>query len=270
MAEVAAAWDTIAQQNLKGCWMNIPAERPKKVPLIEVAGFTIAAIVFAAFLIAIFVLTLALLLLLSQKGASALGYKFVISDEVAKAVIAVGGAVAVGGLALYGVHRQNMSAEKRHRVDSSLALRKEIFLQVAEAASVQYQSLLSFVTPGVTDADRKTMIDKVGGAFFRLQMVASHETIAAMIDANEEWTRALLNIQFLGPVPLDRGGSLVRLIDIQQLATPFMRKLWQFNMMARKEIECQFGDDPAYFLMMEEKFSHVRLLFEELRGRIVT
>jgi hypothetical protein len=248
--------------------MKISLERPKKVQLIEVAGSAIAAIIFAAFLISLFVLTLALLLLLSQECADALGYRFVISDEVAKAVIAVGGAVAVGGVALYGVHRQNMSAEKRHRVDSSLALRKEIFLQVAEAASVQYQYLVSMALPDVTNADRKTMTEKIGAAFFRMQMVASQDTIAAMIDANEEWTRAMFNINFLGPIPSGHEGSLTRLIEIQQLATPFMRKLWKFNMIARKEIECEFEDDTTYFLMMGEKFSHVALLFEELKGRI--
>jgi hypothetical protein len=247
--------------------MNNPPEKPAKWQFLKVAGTALAAIVFAACLIAVFVLTLALLLLLSQTGAGPLGYKLVVSDEVAKAVIAVGGAVAVGGLALYGVHRQNMSAEKRHRVDSSLALRKEIFMQVAEAASVQYQFLLSFGVPDITDAHRKTMTEKIGAAFFRLQMVASQGTIAAMLDANEEWTRAMFHIKFLGPIPSERDGALIRLIEIQQLATPFMRKLWQFNMIGRKEIECEFVDETAYFLMMDEKFSKVLLLFEELRGR---
>jgi hypothetical protein len=248
--------------------MNFPAERPKKAQLIVIAGSAIATIVFAAFLIAVFVLVLALLLLLSQKGAYALGYNFVISDEVAKTVLAVGGTISVGGLALYGVHRQNMSAERRHRVDSSLALRKEIFLQVAEAASVQYQSLLSFANPVITDADRKTMFDKIGAAFYKLQVVASHETIAAMLDANEEWTRALLNIQSLGAIPPGPDGRLSRLIEIQKMATPFMRRLWEFNIVARKEIECEFKNSQAFYSMMDEKFSHVQVIFEELRDRL--
>lgn len=230
--------------------------------------FWIANVVLAAFLIAVFVITLALLMLLSKMGADALGYKLSISDEVAKAVIAVGGAIGVGFVALYGVHQQNASAEKRHKVDSSFALRKEIFLQVVEAAAVQYQYLLSFANPKITEVDRAGMTQEIGKAFFKLQMVASQDTIVAMLDANEEWTRAMFDIRFLGPISPDRIGALTRFSEIQNRATPFMQKLWRFNMIARKEIECAFKDDASYFSMMDEKFGRVAGIFEDLKQRL--
>lgn len=246
--------------------MNIFVEQPMN--FFKRIKFSIAAVVFAALMIAVFVLTLALLSLLSQMCADALGYKLVISDEVAKAVIAVGGAIGVGFLALYGVQRQNFSAEKRHKVDSSLALRKEIFLQAAEASATQYQFLLSFAAPEVTEADRKIMSQEIGKVFFKLQMVASHDTICAMLDANEEWTRAMLDIRFLGAIPSGELGPLIRLSEIQKRVTPFMQKQWRFNIIARKEIECEFRDDASYFSMMDEKFSHVAVVFEDLKQRL--
>lgn len=248
--------------------MNIFVEQPMN--FFQRIRFSIAAVVVAALMIAVFVLTLALLALLSQMCADALGYKLVISDEVAKAVIAVGGAIGVGFLALYGVQQQNFSAEKRHKVDSSLALRKEIFLQVAEAASVQFEFLLSFGNPKVTDADRKSMSQEIGKAFFKLQMVASQDTICAMLDANEEWTRAMFDIMFFGAIPPGNDGPLTRLSEIQKRATPFMQKLWRFNMIARKEIECEFRNDVSYFSMMDEKFGHVAVIFDDLKQRLAT
>jgi hypothetical protein len=106
------------------------------------------------------VLSLSSLLYFAQEIANWMGYSLNIPDSVKAAVLTIIGAACVGALALYGVHRQNMSAEKRHRVDSSLALRKEIFLQFVDAASAQYQFLLSFATPSVTEADRRIMIEK--------------------------------------------------------------------------------------------------------------
>ncbi|MET3131618.1 hypothetical protein AAKU55_001881 [Oxalobacteraceae bacterium GrIS 1.11] len=223
----------------------------KSMKFFQIMKSSIGAMIFAALLITVFVLTLALLMFFSQTCADALGYELVISEDLAKTVIACGGAIAVGFLALYGVQQQTFSAEKRHKVDSSLALKKEIFLQVAEAAAVQYQYLVSFASRDFKDTDRKHMAQEIGKAFFKLQMVASQETIFAMLDANVEWTRAIYYIDLLGPIPLNGTGA--RIQEIQKYALPFMKKLWRFNIISRKEIECTFADDDFYLRTMEEK-----------------
>ena len=238
----------------------------KRISRVRLAGFAGAVVISAALLISLFVLSLVLLLFLAQQGADKLGYVLSIPDAVKAAVLTVVGAACVGALALYGVHRQNTSAEKRHRVDSSLALRKEIFLQFADAASAQFQFILSFAIPDVTEADRRSMIEKNGAAFARLQLVASQETIAAMLESNESWSRALNSIRFLGPIESGIYGPLNRLIEIQRIATPFMQKLWEFNIIARKEIECGLADDKKYLIAMNAKFSQLENFMTELRG----
>ena len=229
-------------------------------------GVACAVVISAALLISLLVLSLTFLLFLAQLGADWLGYTLAIPDTVKAAVLTVIGAGCVGTLALYGVHRQNMSAEQRHKVDSSLTLRKEIFLQFADAASAQYQYLLSFATPNVTEADRRNMIDKNGAAFARLQLVASQEAIAAMLESNVAWSRAMHKIRSLGPVENGVYGSLDRLIEIQVVATPFMRKVWEFNIVARGEIDCDIRDANDYLQKMSEKFSELEKFLRELRG----
>jgi hypothetical protein len=227
------------------------------------------AVVAGASLLVFFILTLAGLELLSEHFADVLGYQLKISDEVAKTVVGVGGAFGVAVIALYGVHYQTISAERRHKVDSRLALRKEIFLEVAEAAAVQYQFLLSFADPEIIEAERAKMAQEIGKTFYKLQMVASTETIEAMLDANEEWTRAMIDIRLMGQIPegLER---LKMLCEIQCRATPFMRALWRLNVLARKEIESGFEDDEHYLSMMDEKYARVPAYFDEVRMRLAS
>lgn len=144
--------------------------------------------------ISLFVLVLAGLEFITGHVLSHFGFKLQISDEIRKTVIAIGGAIAVALVALFGVHRQNLSAERRHRTDSRLALRKEIFLKVAEAAAAQYQLLLSLAEGPINKELNVEFQRKTASAFFQLQMVANESTIAAMLDANEEWSRAYIDI----------------------------------------------------------------------------
>jgi len=213
--------------------------------------------IWGACVIAIFVLVLSDLSLLVQSLAPTFGYKFAVSDEISKTVIAVGGAVGVALVALYGVFQQNLSAEKRHRVDSSLALRKEIFLEVADAMSKEYRFLLSLAKLDLDQKERNEIVEDIGSAFFKAQVVGSPETVCAMIDANEAWFRALVNIQFAVKGPLKDVDYVIRLAEVQSLATDFMRMLWKFNIVARREIECSFDNDNAYFFAMDERYSRV-------------
>jgi ABC-type multidrug transport system fused ATPase/permease subunit len=231
--------------------------------------WTVLAVPLAAVALAVFVLMLAALQYWAHVAMDAVGYKFVVSDEIAKTVITVGGALTVGGLALFGVRQQNLSAERRHRVDASLNLRKEIFLQVAEAASLQYQFLLSFASTDITEEDRRQMTEKIGAAFFRLQVVANEQTISAMLKANEAWARAMFSIRMLGPTPQRYEESMQRLIEIQNLAKPFMAALWHYNVTARKEIECKLDDDASYEAAMNAQYLRISHFLEKVRQGIV-
>lgn len=235
---------------------------------LKVAVFLIVVVLCTALLIGLFVLVLVILQFWSQNIAQLFGYKLEISDEIGKAIMAVGGAVAAAFLALYGVQRQNESAAERHRIDSSLALRKDIFLEVAEAYAVQYRYLLSFSDPSVKEEDRVRIVRENGNAFFKLQMVASAKTIEAMLDANEEWFRTTMNVKFLGPIPEGQVDRLVRLKKIQELTVPFMRKMWRFNVTAREEIECQLEDHDAYCVMVEEKYGHIASALDDLIAKL--
>jgi hypothetical protein len=97
-------------------------------------------------------------------------------------------------------------------------------------------------------------------------MVASQETIAAMLESNESWSHALHMIRFLGPIANGMYGPLDRLIEIQRIATPFMQKSWEFNVVARKEIECALRDDGEYLVAMNAHFSQLRTFLTTLRG----
>lgn len=230
--------------------------------------WTVLAVPLAAVALAVFVLILAALQYWAQVAMDVMGYRFFVSDEIAKTVITVGGALTVGGLALFGVRQQNLSAERRHRVDASLNLRKEIFLQVAEAASLQYQFLLSFASTETTEEGRGKMTEKIGAAFFRLQVVANENTISAMLKANEAWARAMFSIRMLGPAPQRYNESMQRLIEIQNLAKPFMVALWHYNATARKEIECALND-ATYEAAMIEQYSRIGDFLEQIKQDIV-
>ena len=241
---------------------------------LKIIGLGVLAVLIAACAVAGFVLTLAGLLYLSAKFASLIGYqlaisgKFFTADEATKSAIAVGGALSVGGLALFGVHRQNVGAAKRHRVDASLALRKEVFLQVADAAANQYQVLMSFASPDITEIERIALMEKAKEAFSRLQLVANEKTIYALLDANESWSRAVFAIRALGPAPRGYADSVDRLSKIQTLAKPFLHKLRHYQATARIEIECPFSDFESYLERMNHHDEKVTKILNEVRHDI--
>ena len=91
------------------------------------------------------------------------------------------------------------------------------------------------------------MVKDSGKAFFKLQLVASQKTILAMLEANEEWARAMRDIRFMGMMtdqmpPIDK---LERVDAIQKRMAPFMQNLWRFNIVARSEFETPFDDNDS-------------------------
>ncbi|BBB61831.1 hypothetical protein UNDKW_3558 [Undibacterium sp. KW1] len=228
-------------------------------------GIIILIVIAASLTLSLFTLCLANILFFTQKVADNLGYTFLISDEIAKAILTLGGAICVGFLALYGVRQQNLSAEMRHRKDASLTLKKEIFLEVAEASFFQFKILTTYAAPSVTEEDRQVMMQEVESAFFRMQIVSSQETIEAMLDSNHAWTRARYAIAMLPPVENSNEARIIRLQEIQAHARPFMRTLWQFNISARKEIDCGLPNESTYLAMMNNQFDKVDIFFKELQ-----
>jgi hypothetical protein len=236
----------------------------------EMAKIVFIGVIFATLAISLLIWLLSLILLLMQRGADLAGYTFHIPDQIGQAVLAVAGAIGVAVVALYGVRSQNISAEKRHKIDSSLALRKDIFLQVAEAFSIQHSYLLSLADPAITDDIRKEMLKDSTKAFFKLQVVASREAIIAMIEANQEWSKVMLDIHFMGQLPQEATSlqKIERLDAIQKKITPFMRKLWKFNIVARTEIESAFDNNDSYFDTMDKKYSELSVYLDEVRAKL--
>ncbi|MGZ3240640.1 MAG: hypothetical protein ACXWIN_10930 [Burkholderiaceae bacterium] len=93
----------------------------------EAAKLILITNIVIALSISLLVWLLSLLLYLMQNSADHFGYTFLISEEIKKTVLAVGGAIVVAVVAFYGVHTQNISAEKRHKTDKELDLKKDIF-----------------------------------------------------------------------------------------------------------------------------------------------
>jgi hypothetical protein len=75
-------------------------------------------------------------------------------------------------------------------------------------------------------------------------------------------------IRALGPAPRRYRESMQRLIEIQTLAKPFMVKLWNYNVTARQEIDCHFEDDLFYRQKMQEQFSAIATILEEIKEDI--
>lgn len=231
---------------------------------LKLIGILLVIPIVVALVITSCVLTLAGVEYIFSILFSQLGFNFKIPDELRKNIVIVIGAIGVALMALYGVYLQNLSAEARHRIDKNLDLRKEIFMNVAGATAAQYEMLISYVDKNKTEAERNMIIAQNSKYFFQLQMVANKETVGAMLDANEEWTRALIDIQLLGPLGDNVDEVLPRFLQILRRCEPYMKKLWEFNILARDEIECGFQDKQEYLTMVTERFSHVFAVIEKL------
>ena len=232
--------------------------------------YAIALVVAAAILLAIFMAIL-LTLLLGFYKLSSIVFEFpmIFSTELTKSALTFSAAIGGAMIALYGVHLQKLSAEKKHKIDSAISLKKEIFLEVAEAVSLQHRYLISLSEAVTTEEDRKAMVIEHTKAFFKMQTVATQETIAALLDTNEAWGRVSFDIRLFSPPPTESDGPLDKICDVQRRMIPFMEKMWQFNAIARKEIECEFPNDSEYLAMMEEKFTRARNYFVDLNEEII-
>lgn len=217
--------------------------------------------------IAILAIALAFLALLlsgiyfvTQVITAEFGYPFRVSDSVKVGLLTIGGACIVAILAFFGVQTQNLSAERRHKTDANLQLRKDVLRQVTEAFSDQYKFLLSFSNPHFTEKKRQKLIKECSTAFFKLQLIGSQETIIAMIEANEAWGKAasvchqsMQNCED----PEINSNNLKVLLKIVEATTPYMQKLWVFNTLCRKEIDCGFENDQQYLQKMNEYFGRM-------------
>ncbi|MGZ3236572.1 MAG: hypothetical protein ACXU8A_04265 [Burkholderiaceae bacterium] len=147
-------------------------------------------------------------------------------------------------------------------------------MKAAEEFSAQFEYLNSFIKDDVTQADRTKMVENVGKAFFKIQMVANEDTIKAAAEAIKEWAIASNKIVFIGLIPegatsIETGiNKLERLIEIQKISLPFLKKFWQFIITARAEMKSAspFANNDKYIEYMETK---QRELIEFIESSIV-
>jgi hypothetical protein len=212
--------------------------------------------------------TLSLLLLAFQEIAILFGLHIEISEEIKKTILAICGAICVALVALYGVRSQNLSAESRHRIDANLQLKKDVFIEVSVAFALQFQHLVSIMDPSFSEEDRRALTKESASAHARLQMVASQDTIMAMLKANQMYSFALVK---MGP-PLPANASLIerarRFKRLHDVAAPFMEEVWKCNIIARSEIGSDFQDSLKYLEDMRTQFAQVKEMAEGLEALV--
>lgn len=208
---------------------------------------------------------LAFLLWLTQSIAIQFGYTFDITDNVKTAVVTFCGAVSVAAFALYGVSTQNLSAERRHRMDKDLELRKNICMEVSEAYAMQYQYLLKLASPCFDPKELQDSFSTHTKAFFKIHMVCTESTIEKMLDANEEWARLYCEIpDYFHQNELE---AIDRLIYIQERAGSFLRKVADFNVVAREDLEIPFHDNNMYITIFSRSYEKIPALLTTLKQR---
>lgn len=213
---------------------------------------------------------LAVIYFIFQWLADKAGYCFILTDDMQKTIVTLTGAICVAALALSGVHRQNRSAEDRHKIDANLSLKKDILLQVAESYALQANHLFSFAIPNSTEEDRTALVKDINKSFYKLQAVASTEVIVAMLDANKAWVLASFEARiYLDTVAHPQNVNTIDIfLKIIEITTPFIEKMWKFNILARKEIRTGLEDDDVYFSAMQSKFAELPQSLIDLRRRL--
>lgn len=232
--------------------------------------FTLAAIPYAVVSVMILILLGIAFYRLIKLVFDHCGYLLLpLADDILKGGLTAAGTAVIASVALYGVLTQNKSAEDRHRADATLALRKDILLEVAEAYAMQVQFLTSFASPAVTDSQRQKMIEDGPKAFFKLQTVAGINVIEAMLEANRAWMLVVFDLRqknLTGDMSkLDTLELLERLEQIMRAAEPYSRKLWMFNALAREDMGAGFDDKSVYLDLMLRQYLQVPSELAKLR-----
>lgn len=224
---------------------------PSKIKAVSIAIFSVIGL---SLLLALLAWILSALYFYTQIIASKFGYTYKLTDLVQAAVFTISGACTVAVIALYGVHRQNVSAEERHKYDKNLELRKDIILDAAASLALQYKFLITFCSEEYDDEKRQKIIEDATTPFFKLQTVCSINTIEALLAANQEFSIATIS----NTLDLVKSGK--KAIDLRlaiERAKPYLEKLVLFNVECRKELNCAFENEKEYISKMNESFGRV-------------
>lgn len=213
--------------------------------------------------VGILILILSGLLYLTQSAVGLLGYQYELSDGVKTAVVSICGVIGAAILAFYGVRSQNISAESRHRIDKDLDLRKDIFLDVAEAYAINFKILLKAALPDAENNNSENLIE-CEKAFFKLHMVCSEQTISKMLTANEEWAKALFTIRMYIKNQ-EESDAINNLIYAMEQAMPFLQKVAEFNTVARADLNSSFQSNSDYMQIVMGSFERIPDYLREIK-----
>lgn len=205
--------------------------------------------------IGILILILSSMLYLTQLVVDYFGFQYELSEGVKTATVTICGVLGAAIFAFYGVKSQNDSAEKRHRTDKDLDLRKDICLNVAEAYATYFKILLHTALPGSDNKNLRSLVE-CEKAFFKLHMVCSEQTICKMLAANEEWAKALFSIKMY--LKENSNPDVTQnIIYAMEQSIPFLRKVTEFNTAARVDLESSFKSDNEYIKIVMESFERI-------------
>lgn len=205
--------------------------------------------------VAILILLLSGLLYLTQLIVGFWGYQYELSEGVKTATVTICGVISAAIFAFYGVRSQNLSAERRHRIDKDLDLRKDIFLSVAEAYAISFKMLLNAALPDSKNNNLENHVE-CEKAFFKLHMVCSEQTISKMLAANEEWAKALFSINMYVK-EMSEPDITQNITYAMEQSLPFLRRVAEFNTAARADLNSSFKSDSEYIKTVMESFERI-------------
>ncbi len=156
-----------------------------------------------------------------------LEFKELLSPNIQTPVITVTGMLSVALIALYGVHTQNSSADKRHAIDKALDTKKEILLEVAAAFGKQNEYLLKVNKPDIAAATKNKILEDVTAAFYKAHIVCNINTLSKINDANLAWTEAIEKII---------REKILSSSEIMIASRPYHIRIDKFNIACREEL----------------------------------
>ncbi|MDR7089626.1 hypothetical protein [Cellvibrio fibrivorans] len=194
------------------------------------------------------------------------GYAYELKDNVQTAVVSVCGAILVAFCAFFGVRSQNLSAEKRHNIDLNRSLRKDLYFEVCTSFSQRYEYLINFSNPLIAEGDREKLMNNKSEGLFKMQMVASAELIKKMLEAEEEWAKSLFDIKF--NIINKPTCHLEKVIEVMERVQPYVIKVAEFNVLARRDLKEDFPDESEYMKIIETSFNGMPIFLKKLKHEV--
>lgn len=96
-------------------------------------------------------------------------------------------------------------------------------------------------------------------------MVCSEDTIEKMLDANEEWARLLFEIK--NHFKSNKIDGIERMIYVQEKCGSYLRKIADFNIVARRDLKISFDDQNKYIDIFEKSYGKLSAFLKTLIRR---